>query len=67
MRCPFAIACFANWVVAEERFLRALNAPLLKNKLPAHIRERMVRYKEAVEVSLTSRGRNVPEWLSAMA
>ncbi|KAL8746208.1 MAG: hypothetical protein Q9184_007776 [Pyrenodesmia sp. 2 TL-2023] len=53
-------------IPAEERFLRVLNVPLLKNKLPGHIRERMLCFKEAIEVTRSKQGRPVEEWLLAM-
>lgn len=56
----------ANLLTAEERFLRVLNVPLLQNKLPAHIRERMIHFKEAIEVTRSNQGRPVEEWLLAM-
>ncbi len=60
------IAFDANLLAAEERFLRVLNVPLLKNKLPEHIRERMLHYKEAIEATRSKQGRPVEEWVSAM-
>ncbi|KAL8940768.1 MAG: hypothetical protein Q9216_002648 [Gyalolechia sp. 2 TL-2023] len=51
---------------AEERFLRALNAPSLKNKLPMHIKERALGYKEAMEKVLKDQGRQIPQWLLNM-
>ncbi|KAL8963443.1 MAG: hypothetical protein Q9193_000296 [Seirophora villosa] len=50
----------------EERCLRVLSAPSLDNKLPQHIRERIVHYKEALEVTLSNKGFRVPEWLPAL-
>lgn len=52
--------------VVEERCLRVLSAPSLDNKLPQHIRERIVHYKEALEVTLSNKGFRVPEWLPAL-
>ncbi|KAL9013375.1 MAG: hypothetical protein Q9173_001923 [Seirophora scorigena] len=50
----------------EERCLRVLSAPSLDNKLPKHIRERIVHYKEALEVTLSNKGCRVPDWLPAL-
>ncbi|KAL8720450.1 MAG: hypothetical protein Q9225_002708 [Loekoesia sp. 1 TL-2023] len=51
---------------AEERYLKVLNAPLLKNKLPVHIKERALGYKEAMEKVLRDQGSRVPDWLLDM-
>lgn len=36
--------------LAKQRYLVALNTPLLQNKLPEHIRERALYYKDALEI-----------------
>ncbi|KAL8940567.1 MAG: hypothetical protein Q9211_002215 [Gyalolechia sp. 1 TL-2023] len=51
---------------AEERYLRALNAPSLKNMLPMHIKERALGYKEAMEKVLKEQDRQIPQWLLNM-
>lgn len=61
-----AVVAYANWLVAEERCLRVLNAPLLKNKLPEHIRERVLGYKEAIGLIRRSQGLQVEGWLANM-
>ncbi|KAL8975037.1 MAG: hypothetical protein Q9197_000733 [Variospora fuerteventurae] len=63
------IEFFANGLEdlsVEDRCLRVLSAPSLDNKLPEHIRERIVYYKEALELTLSSKGCRVPEWLPAL-
>ncbi|KAI4290307.1 MAG: hypothetical protein L6R35_000414 [Caloplaca aegaea] len=63
------IEFFANGLEdlsVEARCLRVLSAPSLDNKLPEHIRERIVYYKEALELTLSSKGCRVPEWLPAL-
>ncbi|KAL8908573.1 MAG: hypothetical protein Q9171_005408 [Xanthocarpia ochracea] len=49
---------------ADEICLEVLNAPLLQNKLPEHIRKRALCFKSAIEVVLE--GRSIPKWVSAI-
>ena len=49
---------------ADEICLEVLNAPLLQNKLPEHIRKRALYFKSAIEVILE--GRSIPKWVSAI-
>lgn len=51
---------------AEERYLRALNASSLKNKLPVHIKERSLGFKEAIEKVWRDQGRPIPQWFLDM-
>lgn len=50
--------------VAEERYLEALNHPLLDNLRPEHIAERARYYKQAIEIAL--RGQGVPDWIAGI-
>ena len=36
--------------LAKQRYLATLNTPLLQNKLPEHIRERALYFKDALEI-----------------
>ncbi|KAL8738599.1 MAG: hypothetical protein Q9181_000650 [Wetmoreana brouardii] len=49
---------------ADERYLKALNDPLLQNLGPEHIAERAGYYKHAMEVAL--KGYGVPAWISGI-
>ncbi|KAL8669420.1 MAG: hypothetical protein Q9168_005988 [Polycauliona sp. 1 TL-2023] len=54
-----------TWLnVAEEMFLKALNAPLLQNKLPEHIREGALFYKAAIEKDVEPH--RLPKWVSCL-
>ncbi|KAI4226967.1 MAG: hypothetical protein L6R36_002781 [Xanthoria steineri] len=54
-----------HWnLTAEEMFLKALNAPLLQNKLPEHIRQGALYYKAAIEKE-ANRNR-MPRWVSSI-
>ncbi|KAL8701226.1 MAG: hypothetical protein Q9201_005024 [Fulgogasparrea decipioides] len=49
---------------ADERYLKALNDPLLQNLRPEHIAERAGYYKHAMKVALKDYG--VPAWISGI-
>ncbi|KAL8860540.1 MAG: hypothetical protein Q9178_002892 [Gyalolechia marmorata] len=51
---------------ADEICLEVLNAPLLQNKLPEHIRKRALRFKSGIEEVLEGQGRSNPKWVSAI-
>ncbi|KAL9040069.1 MAG: hypothetical protein Q9180_002142 [Flavoplaca navasiana] len=51
-------------LTADEMFLKALNAPLLQNKLPEHIREGALYYKAAIEKDVEKH--QLPKWVSSM-
>ncbi|CAL8578911.1 hypothetical protein XPA_004676 [Xanthoria parietina] len=54
-----------HWnLTAEEMFLKALNAPLLQNKLPEHIRQGALYYKAAIEKE--ARRNRMPRWVSSI-
>lgn len=53
--------CSLTTLAAEERYLNILNAPLLQNKLPEHIRERALYFKPTL---LEERG--ALEWISSI-
>lgn len=54
----------ADNVEAEEMFLKALNAPLLQNKLPEHIRQGALYYKAAIEKE--AKRNRMPRWVSSI-
>ena len=54
----------ADVSVADEMFLKALNAPLLQNKLPEHIREGALYYKAAIERDVKKH--QLPKWVSSI-
>ncbi|KAL8845494.1 MAG: hypothetical protein Q9176_000130 [Flavoplaca citrina] len=54
----------ADMSVADEMFLEALNAPLLQNKLPEHIREGALYYKAAIEKDVEKH--QLPKWVSSI-
>lgn len=54
----------ADNIEAEEMFLKALNAPLLQNKLPEHIRQGALYYKAAIEKE--AKRNRMPRWVSSI-
>lgn len=52
---------YAGGLTTEERYLNILNAPLLQNKLPEHIRERALYFKSTL---LEEKG--ALEWISSI-
>ncbi|KAL8690842.1 MAG: hypothetical protein Q9218_003807 [Villophora microphyllina] len=49
---------------AEERYLEALNHPLLQNLTPEHIAERARHFKPAMESALKDQG--IPQWVQCI-
>lgn len=61
-RCHQSCYCSSlTTVAAEERYLNILNAPLLQNKLPEHIRERALYFKPTL---LEEKG--ALEWITSI-
>ena len=54
----------ADKSAADEMFLKALNAPLLQNRLPEHIRQGALYYKAAIEKDVEKH--RLPKWVSSI-
>ncbi|KAL8764982.1 MAG: hypothetical protein Q9209_007783 [Squamulea sp. 1 TL-2023] len=64
MMARFVDVSMADLFIAEEVCLEVLNAPLLQNMLPEHIKERARYFKAAIEANLSPQ--MVPKWISSL-